>query len=215
MSQYEPLYDSFSRGGRGGYVPTPRMSVSCSVFLPGSDIDPHTGSLKPDRQRRSRTQAKRLESERLTRQQEKLEASLQRELAKGGVRISMRLGVFLAALLLFVCGLCVLVQQGVIADRQKELNRLENSIAQCRSQNDVLQTQIDEASDAATICYAAARELNMIPAESAEAIHLVAVDTRPLSADAGGADAAANSGAAAQEGDGQAATTPVPAVASN
>lgn len=32
MSQYEPLYDSFSHGGHGGYVPTPRMSVSASVY---------------------------------------------------------------------------------------------------------------------------------------------------------------------------------------
>ena len=37
MSQYEPLYDSFSHGGHGGYVPTPRMSVSASVYLPGID----------------------------------------------------------------------------------------------------------------------------------------------------------------------------------
>lgn len=49
MSQYEPLYDSFSHGGHGGYVPTPRMSVSASVYLPGSDVDPQTGWLKPDR----------------------------------------------------------------------------------------------------------------------------------------------------------------------
>ena len=58
MSQYEPLYDSFSHGGHGGYVPTPRMSVSASVYLPGSDVDPQTGWLKPDRQRRCRTQGK-------------------------------------------------------------------------------------------------------------------------------------------------------------
>ena len=49
MSQYEPLYDSFSHGGHGGYVPTPRMSVSASVYLPGSDVDPQTGWLKPNR----------------------------------------------------------------------------------------------------------------------------------------------------------------------
>ena len=56
MSQYEPLYDSFSHGGHGGYVPTPRMSVSASVYLPGRDVDPQTGWLKPDRQRCCRTQ---------------------------------------------------------------------------------------------------------------------------------------------------------------
>ena len=46
MSQYEPLYDSFSHGGHGGYVPTPRMSVSASVYLPGSDV---TAQLKAAR----------------------------------------------------------------------------------------------------------------------------------------------------------------------
>ena len=203
MSQYEPLYDSFSHGGHGGYVPTPRMSVSSSVYLPGSDVDPQTGWLKPDRQRRCRTQGKKLEMERLTREQQALEESIRREMSKGGVRISIRLGVFLTALLLlFVCGLCVLLQQGVIAERQKTINRLERSIADCRSQNDALQTQIDEASDAATICYAAARDLNMIPAESAEAIHLVAMDTRPLSAASTSAQTTAVSGEGTQQASG-------------
>lgn len=202
MSQYEPMYDSFSHAGRGGYVPTPRMSVSSSVYLPGSDVDLQTGWLKPDRQRRCRTQGKRLEIERLRQEEAALQASIQREMSKGGVRISMRLGIFLTALLLFVCGLCVLLQQGVIAERQKAINRLERSIADCRSQNDALQTQIDEASDAATICYAAARDLNMIPAESAEAIHLVAMDTRPLSAASTSAQTTAVSGEGTQQASG-------------
>ena len=202
MSQYEPMYDSFSHAGRDGYVPTPRMSVSSSVYLPGSDVDLQTGWLKPDRQRRCRTQGKRLEIERLRQEEAALQASIQREMSKGGVRISMRLGIFLTALLLFVCGLCVLLQQGVIAERQKTINRLERSIADCRSQNDALQTQIDEASDAATICYAAARDLNMIPAESAEAIHLVAMDTRPLSAASTSAQTTAVSGEGTQQASG-------------
>ena len=202
MSQYEPMYDSFSHAGRGGYVPTPRMSVSSSVYLPGSDVDLQTGWLKPDRQRRCRTQGKRLEIERLRPEEAAVQASIQREMSKGGVRISMRLGIFLTALLLFVCGLCVLLQQGVIAERQKTINRLERSIADCRSQNDALQTQIDEASDAATICYAAARDLNMIPAESAEAIHLVAMDTRPLSAASTSAQTTAVSGEGTQQASG-------------
>ena len=202
MSQYEPMYDSFSHAGRGGYVPTPRMSVSSSVYLPGSDVDLQTGWLKPDRQRRCRTQGKRLEIERLRQEEAALQASIQREMSKGGVRISMRLGIFLTALLLFVCGLCVLLQQGVIAERQKTINRLERSIADCRSQNDALQTQIDEASDAATICYAAARDLNMSPAESAEAIHLVAMDTRPLSAASTSAQTTAVSGEGTQQASG-------------
>lgn len=212
MSQYEPLYDSFSHGGHGGYVPTPRMSVSSSVYLPGSDVDPQTGWLKPDRQRRCRTQGKKLEMERLTREQQALEESIRREMSKGGVRISVRLGVFLMALLLFVCGLCVLIQQGAIADRQKAVNRLERSIADCRSQNAALETQIAEASTEAAICYAAARDLNMIPAESAEAIHLVAMDTRPVAAAGNYAQADAAIDVASTE---NASATHVPTVASN
>ena len=179
MSQYVPMYDSFAQYNTERYVPTSRMSVSNSVYLPGSEVDLRTGQLKPDRQRRCRTQGKRLEVERLERGEQALRASVQREMKKGGVRVSMRLGILVVAVVLFVCGLCLLVQQGVIADRQKAVNRLERSIADCRSANAALETQIAEASDAATICYAAARDLNMIPAESAEAIHLVAVDTRP------------------------------------
>ncbi|MCI6376645.1 MAG: hypothetical protein MR842_02630 [Clostridiales bacterium] len=207
MSQYEPLYDSYSRAGQERYVPTPRMSVSSSVYLPGSDVDMQTGRLKPDRQRRCRTQGKRLEIERLEREEQALKASVQREMSKGGVRISMRTGILLVAVLLFVCGISILVQQGAIADRQKAVNRLERSIADCRSQNATLETQIAEASDAATICYAAARNLNMIPAESAEAIHLVAVDTRPKAAGVAAAQSTAR-----QPG---AEATPIPALASN
>ena len=214
MSQYEPLYDSFSHGGHGGYVPTPRMSVSASVYLPGSDVDPQTGWLKPDRQRRCRTQGKKLEMERLTREQQALEESIRREMSKGGVRISVRMGVFLTALLLFICGLCVLLQQGTIADRQKDINRLERSIADCRSQNAALETQIAEASTEAAICYAAARALNMIPAESAEAIQLVAVDTRPMAS--AGTETQAQADAAIEVPSAQTTSaTHVPAVASN
>jgi len=214
MSQYEPLYDSFSHGGHGGYVPTPRMSVSASVYLPGSDVDPQTGWLKPDRQRRCRTQGKKLEMERLTREQQALEESIRREMSKGGVRISVRMGVFLTALLLFICGLCLLLQQGTIADRQKDINRLERSIADCRSQNAALETQIAEASTEAAICYAAARDLNMIPAESAEAIHLVAVDTRPMAS--AGTETQAQADAAIEVPSAQTTSaTHVPAVASN
>lgn len=214
MSQYEPLYDSFSHGGHGGYVPTPRMSVSASVYLPGSDVDPQTGWLKPDRQRRCRTQGKKLEMERLTREQQALEESIRREMSKGGVRISVRMGVFLTALLLFICVLCVLLQQGTIADRQKDINRLERSIADCRSQNAALETQIAEASTEAAICYAAARDLNMIPAESAEAIHLVAVDTRPMAS--AGTETQAQADAAIEVPSAQTTSaTHVPAMASN
>lgn len=178
MSQYEPMYDSFGPGQR--YVPNSRMSVSYGVFLPGGDVDILTGQLKPDHQRRCRTQAMRLERDELPGEAERLKASISREMSKGGVRISRRLGIFLIALLLFSCGLYVLVQQSTIVERQKDINRLERSIADCRAQNQLLQEQIDEASDAAAICYTASQELNMIPAEAVTPIRLISVDTRPL-----------------------------------
>lgn len=208
MSQYEPMYDSFGSSQR--YVPNSRMSVSYGVFLPGGDVDMLTGQLKPDYQRRCRTQGKRLEMERLEREEKALEESVAREMSKGGVRISRRLGVFLIALLLFSCGLYVLVQQSAIVERQKDINRLERGIADCRAQNELIQEQIDEASDAAVICYAAARDLNMIPAESVTAIHLVSVNTRPLETQQTTAQASS------ENADVQAAdNTPIPMTASH
>ena len=50
MSQYVPMYDSFAQYNTERYVPTSRMSVSNSVYLPGSEVDLRTGQLKPDRQ---------------------------------------------------------------------------------------------------------------------------------------------------------------------
>ena len=180
MSQYEPMYDSFNRSLPERYVPSARMSVSASVYLPGSEIDMTTGQLKPDYQRRRRTQNKRLEAERLEREEKRLEESIRREMNKGGVRISIRAGILAIAALMFVCGIVILSNQGRIVERQKEINRLERAVAECRSQNALLQTQIAEASDADVIRYAASQNLNMIPSEAAEAIHLVAVDTRPM-----------------------------------
>ena len=182
MSQYEPLYDSFSRHVPDRFVPTSRMNVSPSVYLPGAEIDILTGQLKPDRQRRRRTQGKRLEAERLEREPKRLEESIRREMSKGGVRISVRAGILVMALMLFFCGVTVLYHQGQIAQRQKEINRLEREIANCRIVNEGLQAQVAEASDAAVICYYASQNLGMVPAQSVAAIHLTAADTRPQAA---------------------------------
>ena len=173
MEQYVYTYDSFAQRGAEQYVPTERFQVKSSVYLPASDIDLRTGRLQPDRQRRRRTQALMLEKERLDAEDQTLSESLRREYSKNGVRISVR------ALVLFFCGILLLSQQGMIAERQKAINRLERSIKDYRAQNASLEEEIAQASDASTICYAAARDLNMIPAEAAEAVYLVAVDTRP------------------------------------
>lgn len=180
MSQYEPMYDSFRRAPAEGYVPTARMTVSASVYLPGSEVDMYTGQLKPDHQRRRRTQAKKLEQARLEREEKRQKEAYEKEMSKGGVRVTRFTGILTIAVLMFVCGLVVLYQQGQIASRQKEINRIERAITECRKTNEELSALVAEASDPAVICYAASQRLNMIPSEAAHAIHLVAVDTRPL-----------------------------------
>ncbi|MEG0268669.1 MAG: hypothetical protein RR821_00325 [Clostridia bacterium] len=179
MSQYVPMYDSYAPHTSDRYVPSSRMSVSNGVYLPDSDMDFQTGKLKPNTQKRTRMQGKRIEYEHLQREEKELEKAVQREVSKGGVRVSVRFGIFLIALSIFLGGLYLLIQQGVIADRQKAINRMADKLTACRSANAAIETQISDASDKATICYAAARDLNMIPAETAKAIHLVAMDTRP------------------------------------
>ena len=179
MEQYVYTYDSFAQRGAEQYVPTDRFQVKSSVYLPASDIDPRTGQLQPDRHQRRRTLGLNLEREGLDKEGKSLNEALRREFSKGGVRISVRALVLIVAAVLFFCGILLLSQQGMIAERQKALNRLERSIKDYRTQNASLEEEIAQASDASTICYAAARDLNMIPAEAAEAVYLVAVDTRP------------------------------------
>ena len=179
MEQNVYTYDSFAQRGAEQYVPTDRFQVKSSVYLPASDIDPRTGQLQPDRHQRRRTQGLNLEREGLDKEGKSLNEALRREFSKGGVRISVRALVLIVAAVLFFCGILLLSQQGMIAERQKALNRLERSIKDYRTQNASLEEEIAQASDASTICYAAARDLNMIPAEAAEAVYLVAVDTRP------------------------------------
>lgn len=207
MAQYEPMYDSFRRRASERYVPSARMSVSSSVYLPGSEVDLYTGQLKPDHQRRCRVQSKRLEEERLEREKRKLEEALRREESKGGIRISARLGILLMACTVFVCGILLLYQQGRIVDKQKEINRQEKAIAECRTQNAALEAQIAEACDSATVCYAASQNLGMVPAESVNALHLEAVDTRPM--------LSASQASATQPQTIETQATPVPAIASN
>ena len=179
MEQYVYTYDSFAQRGAEQYVPTDRFQVKSSVYLPASDIDPRTGQLQPDRHQRRRTQGLNLEREGLDKEGKSLNEALRREYSKSGVRISVRALVLIVAAVLFFCGIVLLSQQGMIAERQKALNRMERSIKDYRTQNASLEEEIAQASDASTICYAAARDLNMIPAEAAEAVYLVAVDTRP------------------------------------
>ena len=160
MAQYQPMYDSFNRMPER-YVPTARMGVSANVYLPGSDVDFYTGQLKPEHQRRHRTQAQRLERAQLERREQKKQA-LQKEMEKGGVRIQIWKGILICWIFLCICGAGLLWQMGQIVACQNEINRQQALIDEYRRANAELEEQIAAASDPAVICYAASQELNMI-----------------------------------------------------
>lgn len=180
MSQYQPMYNSFQRDPRDRYVPTSRISVAASVHLPSSDLDLQTGQLKPDHMRRRRTQAQRLEREELEKKEQKLKEAMQRDMKKGGLRVSGYTAIAVVFAVLCICGLKVILMHGAIDEFQKQINKTQTAIAACQENITELEIAIGKASDEATICYAASQNLRMIPAESAQAVHLPAVDTRPL-----------------------------------
>ncbi|MDD3411137.1 MAG: hypothetical protein PHY12_10055 [Eubacteriales bacterium] len=162
-------------------APYDRIYVRSSVYLPNSELDPRTGTLKTDCRRQGRTQAMRMEMKRLDKEYATLnEQAKAREQEAGRLCVSVRAAVLIVAVVAFVLGMALLFQQGTLTDQQKKLNRMNTSIADVQKTNAALSAELAEASDASVICYAAARDLGMIPAESAQAIHLSAVDTRPV-----------------------------------
>ena len=215
MSQYEPLYDSFSHGGHGGYVPTPRMSVSASVYLPGSDVDPQTGWLKPDRQRRCRTQGKKAGDgapHPRAAGPGRIHPAGNEQGRRADLRAHGRFSHGAAAVYMRPVRAASAGHHCRPAKRTSTVWNAPSRIAAARTRPG--KAQIAEASTEAAICYAAARDLNMIPAESAEAIHLVAVDTRPMAS--AGTETQAQADAAIEVPSAQTTSaTHVPAVASN
>ena len=179
MSQYQPMYDTFQRDARERYVPSARLNVAASVQLPASELDPVTGQLKPDGVRRRRTQAKRLEQLRLEEEDRKLKESLAREMKKGGVRVTWLTAVVVCSALLFVCLFTIGYQRSMITACQAQINTLEKEIKTCTAQNELLNDELEAARDISNIGYAA-RNLGLIRADAVEAVHLTAVDTRPL-----------------------------------
>lgn len=179
MSQYQPMYDTFQRDARERYVPTSRINVAASVHLPGSEVDPVTGQLKPDHVRRHRTQAQRLEQMRLEEEDRKLKESLAREMKKGGVRVTWLSALVVCSVLAFVCLFTIGYQRSMITACQSQINALEKEIKTCTAQNEQLTDELEAARDISNIGYAA-RNMGLVRAEAVEAVHLTAVDTRPL-----------------------------------
>ncbi len=205
MAQYQPMYDSFNRHP-DKYVPTARISVSPNVYVPGGEIDFHTGQPKPDHLRRRRTQAKRMENEVLERKEKKEMRNYEREMNKGGVRIPLTTGLLIMSSVFFVCCIILLCQLGQIEASYDAIEAQKETIGEYQKMNEQLKGDIAAATDASVICYHASQKLNMVPASSVEAIHLSAVDTRPMENNA-------QQYVAAQAQDAQ--PTPIPMTASN
>ncbi len=161
------------------FQPTDRFYVRSSVFLPNGDVDPLTGMLKKDARRRGRTQALRMEVHRLDLDFDKMNAAVQARQKEKGIRIPLRYAVALIFGVILLCAVILLVQQGTLLQRQRNLQAEQERIESIQTQNNDLRAKITEASDAATICYTASQDLDMVPASSTQAIHLTAVDTRP------------------------------------
>lgn len=179
MSQSGHIYDSYHEYDLDNYQSNDRFYVRSSVYLPGSEVDPRTGMLRPDSQRKGRTQALRMEADQLDQEYAKLDAAIQARRKEKGIWMPIRYSVLLVLAFVFMLALILLVQQGNVIQRQKSLKAIYQKIESAKAANAELEAQIAEASDSATVCYAAARDLDMVPASSAQAIHLTAMDTRP------------------------------------
>ncbi|MDD3214750.1 MAG: hypothetical protein PHY64_13850 [Eubacteriales bacterium] len=177
MSQI--AYDSNQAFDSRYYQPTDRFYVRSSVYLPSGDMDPVSGMLRRDSRRRGRTQALRMEARLLDREYEKMQAAIAARQKEKGFRISLRYGVLIIVLVSLVLATVLLVQQGTLLQRRQDLEAMQQRIEAIQEENAAIRAQIEEDSDAATICYAAAQNLGMVPASSTQAIHLTAVDTRP------------------------------------
>lgn len=210
MSQYQPMYDSFQRTPRDRYVPAPRINVAANVFLPASDLDPYTGQLKPDHMRRHRTQGQRLEYAEKEMKARKTEETLAREMKKGGVRVTWLSAVVLCFALFVICMFTIGYQHSVISAVQLQLNTLEENLANGKAQNEELSSALEAARDISQIGSYAARNLGMIRSEAVEAVHLTAVDTRPLENNRQNVQPSVQT----VEASAQVQTTQVPAIAS-
>ena len=134
---------------------------------------------------------------------------------KHGRKVSLRATIWVVGFFLFLLAGALLGQQGVIAQKQLALNHLRESVEAASEAVAQTQEKLVEASNSSAIMDAAANELGLIPGSEAAAIHLTAMDTRPLDAVA---SASAQSAATEQPVADEALTpdaTAVPALAMN
>jgi cell division protein FtsL len=178
MSQYtltppirNNLYAGPSNGGR--------FYVRPNVYLPNSEIDLQTGMLREADRRSGRTQALRQEYHQLAGEYTHLDAIRKARESETGKRMSLKAAVTLMLAVFILFSVIVLVQQGNIIAKNSAISLLNDKITATQTVVSGIQAQIDEASDPVQICYTAAQDLDMVPSESAQAIYLTALSTRP------------------------------------
>lgn len=178
MSQFTlnpPIRNNFYTGAR----PVSRMNVRPNVYLPNGEIDLQTGLPTESARRTGRTQAIRRDIDRLDLEYAQLETALKTRAAEKGKRIPLKAAIGWIAAMVAVFAVILTFQQGNIAAREENIRKMNaKNTAKQEVINDI-SAQIDQASDPVQICYLAARDLDMVPAESAQAIYLTALSTRP------------------------------------
>lgn len=178
MSQFTlnpPFRSSFS----SGFQTNGRMYVRPNVHLPNGEIDFQTGLVKEADRRTGRTQALRREAHQLDAEYTKLQAVLKARADEKGRRMSMKTAVVLILSAFVFFSILLLVQQGNVMAKESVVRQMEEKVTAMQAVVTDIQAQIDTASDPVQICYAAARDLDMVPGESAQAIYLIALNTRP------------------------------------
>ena len=180
MSQQAFSYDSYHEYENEAIPGYGRIYVRSNVFLPSSELDPRTGMLKPDERPHGRTQALRMEDERLSREYELLKRDVaKRKAEKPGVRMSRRAAVVLCALTAFVLAMVWLTQYCELTNLQKQYNTTKAEVDSLADANANLKKELTVASDRSRICYLAATELGLVAPEDVRAIKLDPVNTRP------------------------------------
>ncbi len=179
MAQQAFMYDDYQPYGRERNVDTvtqPRMYVHSNVHLPYGEIDARTGMPVEGRTSRGRTQAKRMEYDRLNEALRKHDA----EAAKP-FTMSLRTAILLVAAVAFVLGMMVLSTQETLTEKQKTLSTSQERVTAYQEANDGLREQIADAAKDLQICVDAVNNLQMVPSDSVQAIRLEALDPRPTS----------------------------------
>ena len=178
MSQYT-LTPPFRSNLVSGAQNSGRLYVRPNVYLPNSEIDFQTGMLREAIRRTGRTQALRSEARQLDSEYARLQTMLKVRAEEKGKRMSLKAAIVIILSMVLLFSVILLVQQGNIVAKQKAVTLLNDKITATQTVINEIQAQINEASDQVQICYTAARDLDMVPGESAQAIYLTAMSTRP------------------------------------